>query len=155
MGVIVSGDITHSAGVIIGHNITTGDIIVELDQSIKQNPNNEYLKGLKELTEKLEKEYEKHQVSQEKRTEINQSIQDLEKEVKDLKPETKVDNLKPSQEKQIDAKTTTLIEKIVDALPATSETITNFTPLSPFSKLIRNGVQNIVDAYKKYKESQS
>ena len=59
------------------------------------------------------------------------------------------------QVKQIDAKTTTLIEKIVDALPATSETIANFTPLSPFSKLIRDGVQNIVDAYKKYKESQS
>ena len=66
-----------------------------------------------------------------------------------------MEDLKPSQEKQIDAKTTTLIEKIVDALPATSETITNFTPLSPFSKLIRHGVQNIVDAYKKYNESQS
>ena len=52
-----------------------------------------------------------------KRTEINQSIQELEKEVKDLKPETKAEDLKPSQEKQIDAKTTTLIEKIVDALP--------------------------------------
>jgi len=154
-GDITVGNITGGTGIIIGKDITTGDIIIEIDQSIKQNPHNEYLQGLKKLTDELSEEYEKYNVPQEKRTEINQSIQDLEKEIKDLKPETKVEDLKPSQEKQIDAKTTTLIEKIVDALPVTSETITNFTPLSPFSKLIRNGVQNIVDAYKKYKESQS
>jgi DNA repair exonuclease SbcCD ATPase subunit len=152
-GVTISGNISGSGGIIIGNNITTGDIEVQIDQSIKQNPNNEYLKGLKELTEKLEKEYEKYNVPQEKRTEINQSIQDLQNEVKDLKPETKVEDLKPSQEKQIDAKTTTLIEKIVDVLPEASETIANLTPLSPFSKLIKGGVQNLVDAYKKYKES--
>ena len=154
-GNITVGNISGGTGIIIGKDITTGDVIIEIDQSIKQNPQNEYLQGLKKLTDELSKEYEKYNVPQEKRTEINQSIQDLEKEVKDLKPETKMEDLKPSQEKQIDAKTTTLIEKIVDALPATSETITNFTPLSPFSKLIRHGVQNIVDAYKKYNESQS
>jgi hypothetical protein len=154
-GNITVGNISGGTGIIIGKNITTGDVIIGIDQSIKQNPQNEYLQGLKKLTDELSKEYQKYNVPQEKRTEINKSIQDLEKEVKDLKPETKVDNLKPSQEKQIDAKTTTLIEKIVDILPATSETITNFTPLSPFSKLIRGGIQNIVDAYKKYKESQS
>ena len=154
-GNITVGDITDSKGIIIGKNIKTGDVMIGIDQSIKQNPNNEYLQSLKELTQELSKEYEKYNVPEQKRTEINQNIQDLEKEIKDLKPETKVEDLKPSQEKQIDAKTTTLIEKIVDALPATSETITNFTPLSPFSKLIRDGVQNIVDAYKKYKESQS
>ena len=153
-GNITVGDIS-GTGIIVGSHITTGDVTIRIDQSIKQNPNNEYLQGLKELTKKLSKEYEKYNVPEEKKTEINKSIQDLEKEVKDLKPETKVEDLKPSQEKQIDAKTTTLIEKIVDALPATSETITNFTPLSPFSKLIRGGVQNLVDAYKKYKESQS
>ena len=61
-GVNVSGPITGSAGVVIGQNIKTGDIKVQLDQSIEQNPNNEYLKGLKELTEQLEKEYEKYNV---------------------------------------------------------------------------------------------
>ena len=42
----------------MGQNITTGDIIVKLDQSIKQNTNIEYLKRLKELTQELENEYE-------------------------------------------------------------------------------------------------
>jgi DNA repair exonuclease SbcCD ATPase subunit len=153
--VTVSGDITGSAGIIIGQNITTGDIIVELDQSIKQNPNNEYLQGLKKLTEQLDGEYEKYNVPEEKKTEINKSIQDLQTEVKDLKPEKKVESLNPPKQEQIQKKAKTLIEKIVDALPATSETIANLTPLSPFSKFIKGGVQNLVDAYKKYKEAQS
>jgi hypothetical protein len=135
----------------VGRDIAGGNIITEINQPIQQNPNNEYLQGLRKLTEELSKEYEKYNIPEQKRIEISQSIQDLQKEVKDFKPETKADDLKPSQEKQIDAKTTTLIEKIVDALPATSETIVNLTPLNPFSKLIREGVQNIVDAYKKYK----
>ena len=153
--VTVSGDITGSAGIVIGQNITTGDIIVELDQSIKQNPNNEYLQGLKKLTEQLEKEYEKNNVPEEKKTEINKNIQDLEKEVKDLKPETKAESLNPPKQEQIQKKAKTLIEKIVDALPEASETVANLTPLSPFSKFIKGGVQNLVNAYKQYKKSQS
>ena len=167
----VSGDISGS-GIVIGHHITTGNIKIELDQSIKQNPNNEYLQGLKELTEKLEKEYEKYKVPKEKQTEINQGILDLEKEVKDLKPEakvepkpetkvepkpeTKVKDLEEDKQKEIKTKTRTLMEKIVDVLPEASETIANLTPFSsPFSKLIKTGVQTLVDNYKKYKESQS
>jgi hypothetical protein len=154
-GNITVGNISGGTGIIIGKNITTGDIIIEIDQSIKQNPDNEYLQSLKELTQELSKEYEKYNVPQEKRTEINRSIQDLEKEVKDLKPETKAEDLEEPKQKEIKTKTRSLIEKIVDALPEASETIANLTPLSPFSKFIKGGVQNIVDAYKKYKESQS
>ena len=191
-----SGTIERSAGVVVGQNITVGDIMVDLDQSIQQNPNNEYFKGLKELTEKLSKEYEKFNVPEEKRKEINQSIQDLQTEVKDLppattveekpattveekpattveekpattveekpattveeKPATTVENINEDKQQKIKTKTKTLVEKIVDSLPETSETIANLVPfLSPFSKFIKGGVQNLVDAYKKYKESQS
>ena len=184
----VSGDISGSAGVIIGQNITTGDIMVNLDQSIKQNPDNEYLKGLKDLTKQLSKEYEEYGVPEAKRNEINKSIQDLQTEVKDIKPATKVEEkpatkveekpatkveekpatkveekpatkveyLSLSKQKQIDAKTTSLVEQIVDALPETSETIANLIPfLSPFSKMIRGGVENLVNYVKKYNESES
>lgn len=152
LGGTIFGDlsVTGGAGVIIGKNITTSDITVNLDHSLKQNPDNEYLKGLKELTKQLEKEYERYNVPEAKRNEINKSIQDLQTEVKDIKPAPKVENLSLSKQKQIDAKTTALIEKIVDSLPETSETISNLIPfLSPFSKLIRGGVESIVDAYKK------
>ena len=52
-GNITVGNITGGTGIIIGKDITTGDVIIGIDQSIKQNPNNEYLQGLKELTEEL------------------------------------------------------------------------------------------------------
>jgi hypothetical protein len=147
-----SGDITGSAGIIIGENITTCNIMVNLDQSINQNTDNEYLQGLKKLTKQLYGEYEKYKVPEEKRTEINKSIQDLQTEVKDIQPETKVEDIKEDKQKEIKTKTRTLIEKIVDTLPAASETIANLTPFSsPFSKLLIGGVQNLVDAYKQYK----
>jgi hypothetical protein len=52
-------------------------VITEINQSIEQNPKNEYLQGLKKLTEELSKEYEKYNIPEQKRTEINQNIQDL------------------------------------------------------------------------------
>ena len=123
--------------------------MVNLDQSIQQKQNNEYLQRLKELTKQLEKEYEKHNVIEEERTEINKSIQSLQTKVKDLKPETKVEDLEEDKQKEIKKKTATLIERIVDVLPQALETIANLTPFSsPFIKLIRGGVQSLVDTYK-------
>jgi hypothetical protein len=107
---ITVGNITGGTGIIIGKNITTGDVIIGIDQSIKQNPQNEYLQGLKQLTDELNKEYQKYNVPQEKRTEINKSIQDVEKEVKDLKPETKVEDIKEDKQKEIK---TIIIWKII------------------------------------------
>jgi hypothetical protein len=150
----VHGDV-YGSGIIIGHHITTGDVLVSINKSIDKNPGNVYLKGLKQLTEKLSEEYEKYNVPEDKRGSINESIKDLENDVKSLETKTEVKDLSLSQQKLIDAKTTTLIEKIVYALPAASEVIANFTPLSPFSKLIRGGLQQIVDAVKKSNYSKS
>ena len=108
---ITVGSITGGTGIIIGKNITTGDVIIEIDQSIKQNPQNEYLQGLKKLTDELSKEYQKYNVPEEKRTKINQSIQDLQTEVKDLKPETKVEDIKEDKQKEIKTKTRDFIRK--------------------------------------------
>lgn len=144
----------HGSGIIIGHHITTGDVIVTINKSIEENPNNAYLNGLKELTEKLSQEYQRYNVPEDKRTSINESIQDLQNEAKNLKPEAELKDLSLSQQKQIDAKTTTLVEKVVYALPVASEVIAGFIPLlSPFSKLIRGGVQKIVDEVKESKNS--
>ena len=87
---------------------------------------------LKELTEKLSQEYQRYDMPEDKRRSINESIQDLQNDVKNLKPETELKDLSLSQQKQIDAKTTTVIEKVIHALPSASEVISSFTPLSPF-----------------------
>ena len=148
------GDTSWLAYQLYGHPNCTIKII-GTDQSIQQNSQNEYLHGLKELIERLSEEYHKYNVPQEKQIQINQNILDLVKEVKDLKLETKIEDINNFKLKEIKTKTRTLIEEVVDALPEASVTIEISIPLRPFSKLIRGGVQNIFDAYKNYKESQS
>ena len=62
---------------------------------------------------------------------------------------------RPNKLKEIKNKTETLYQKIIDATPQAAEIIVNLSPLAPFSKFFKNGIQNAVEAYKKYKESQS
>ena len=126
-----------------------------INKSMTENPNNVYLKGLKELTEILSQEYQRYNVPEDKRSSINESIQYFQNNVKNLTSETELKDLSLSQQKQIDAKTTTLIEKVICALPAALEVIASFIPLSPFNKLISGGVQRIVDAVKESKNSKS
>ena len=152
-GNITVGDISEATGVIIGNNITTGDVIIGIDKSIKQNPQNEYLQALKDLTDKLEEKYKEENISDEKKTEINKSILALQEDVKDLKPGTKIDDLSPMQQDKIKSDTSTLIDKILDASPVIAETIIKFTPLAPFDNLIHQGVQKMVDGIKKWRES--
>jgi invasion protein IalB len=47
---------------------------------------------------------------------------------------------------QIEAKTASLVHKVLAVLPEASETAATFTPLAPFSKLIGKGMQQMVDA---------
>jgi len=154
---MTSGDVT-GAGIIIGTNITTGNItigdtIIGINKSMVQNPGSEYLKGLKELAVDLEQEYQKHNVPDAKRNEINKSLLALQDDVKDLKPGLKVDDLSPPQQAKITSDTSTLIDKILDALPPAAELVSKFTPLAPFDKLIRGGVQQIVDGIKGWRKS--
>ena len=154
-GNITVGDISGATGVIIGNKIKTGDVIIGIDQSIRQNPQNEYLQALKDLTDKLEEKYKEENISDEKKTEINKSILALQEDVKDLKPGTKIDDLSPIQQDKIKSDTSSLIDKILDTSPVIAETIIKFTPLAPFDNLIHQGVQKIVDGIKKWRESKS
>ena len=142
------GDITNSKGVIIGTNIQTGDINIDtINRAIEKNPS-EYLQGLKSFSEKLNQQLKENQVAPEKVQEVQKSVNDLQKEIQDIKPGTE-DNIDPGKRLVIEGKTTTLVNRVLDAIPAASEVIATFTPLAPFSKLIRKGVEQIVDAVKR------
>ena len=154
-GNITVGNISEATGLIIGNNITTGDVIIGIDKSIRQNPQNEYLQALKDLTDKLEEKYKEENISDEKKTEINKSILALQEDVNDLKPGTKIDDLSPMQQDKIKSDTSSLIDKILDTSPVIAETIIKFTPLAPFDNLIHQGVQKMVDGIKKWRESKS
>ena len=58
------------------------------------------------------------------------------------------DNIDAGKRLVIEGKTTTLVDRVLNALPVTAEIITTFTPLAPLSKLIGKGVEQIVDAVK-------
>jgi uncharacterized protein Yka (UPF0111/DUF47 family) len=135
-------------GNIIGKNIHTGDINIDsINQAFQKNPS-EYLKGLKTFSEKINEQLKNNQVAPEKVQQVQESVNDLQKEIEDIKPGTE-DKIDPGKRLVIEGKTTTLVDKVIDAIPAASEVIATFTPLAPFSKLIRKGVEQIVDAVKK------
>jgi hypothetical protein len=114
---------------IIGKNIVVGD--------------NEYAESLKQFSETINDQLKGRQVPEEKVKSINQSINELAEEVQDVKPGKELDYVKQTN---VEAKTASVIQKVLDVLPQAAETATTFTPLAPFSKLIGKGVQGIVDA---------
>jgi hypothetical protein len=154
---VSTGHVT-GAGIIVGNNITTGNITIgdtkiEINNSLNMNPNSEYLEALKNLTEKLEEAYAKESVPEEKKNEINKAVIMLQEDVKDLNPGSKVDDLSPPQQDKIRSDTSILIDKLLDASPAIAEVVTKFTPLAPFDNLIHDGVQKLVDGIKAWRKS--
>jgi hypothetical protein len=75
-------------------------------------------------------------------------LTELGKEVEDIKPgqEDKVDYVKKIQ---VEGKTASLVQKVLDVLPEAAENISSLTPVAPFNKIIGKTVQSIVNAVKK------
>ncbi|MFL6401379.1 MAG: hypothetical protein ACJ72J_17610, partial [Nitrososphaeraceae archaeon] len=146
MGVGFSG-----SGNIVGKNIVVGDGTINInEQRLTQIQNNEYAESLKQFSDTINDQLKGQQIPEEKVKSINQSINELAEEVKDIKPgkEEEVDYVKQTN---VEAKTASVIQKVLDVLPQAAETAATFTPLAPFSKLIGKGVQGIVDAIAKRK----
>lgn len=144
---ITVGNIDNSKGIIIGKNIKIGNINIDsINQAIQKNPT-EYLEGLKTFSERLNEQLKEYQVVSEKVQLLQNSVSDLQKEIQDIKPGTE-DKIDPGKRLVIEGKTTTLVDKVLNALPTAAEIITTFTPLAPLSKLIGKGVEQIVDAVK-------
>jgi zinc-ribbon domain len=149
----VIGTGVSGAGNIIGKNIVVGDGTINVnEQQLTQIQNNEYAESLKEFSETINSQLKGRQIPEEKVKSINQSINELAEEVKDVKlgKEEEVDYVKQTN---VEAKTASVIQKVLDVLPQAAETTATFTPLAPFSKLIGKGVRGIVDAIVKRKNS--
>lgn len=78
-------------------------------------------------------------------------MNELAREVEDIRPgkEAEVDYVKQTQ---VEPKTASLIQRVLNVLPEAAETAA-FTPLAPFSKLIGEGIRQIVDAIAKERKS--
>jgi hypothetical protein len=100
---------------------------------------------LKEFSESVNQQLKGKQIPEDQVKEINNNLNEFAKEVQDIKPgeEELIDYIKQTQ---IESKTASTIQKVLNVLPEAAETAATFTPLAPFSKLIDKGVQGIVDA---------
>jgi DNA repair exonuclease SbcCD ATPase subunit len=149
----VIGTGVSGSGNIIGKNIVVGDGTINVsEQRLTQIQNNEYAESLKQLSETINNQLNGRQIPEDKVKSINQSINELAEEVKDVKPgkEEEIDYVKQTN---VEAKTASVIQKVLDVLPQAAETAATFTPLAPFSKLIGKGIQGIVDTIAKRKRS--
>ena len=143
IGVGVSG-----SGNVIGKNIVVGSGTINVNETAIQNIPNEYAKVLKEFSENINEQLKGRQIPEDKVKSINKDLTELGKEVEDVKPgeEDTVDYVKKVQ---IEGKTASLVQKILDVLPEAAETAATFTPLAPFSKIIGKTIKSIADAVSK------
>jgi hypothetical protein len=141
---------TFVGGGIKGKNIILGDegTINANEETLTEIQNNKYAKSLKSFSQLINRQLEGQEIPEEQVKAINDNINELAKEVKDIKP-GKEKNLKYSQRRAIEYKTASLIEQILNVLPEAAETAALFTPLAPFSKLIGKGVGKIVQYIQK------
>lgn len=93
------------------------------------------------FSQEVTAQFRKHNISQEKAAPVQESINELVKEVEGIKPEEKVDIEK---QEDIKYKIKKIALKLCKILPDVAETMSTFTPLAPFSKIIGKGVEEIV-----------
>lgn len=132
---------------IFGKNIVVGSGTISISDTQLEKSSNEYIQNLKSFSETLNKQLKGLKIPEEQVKSINSTITDLAAEVEDIKPGKKEqDELDYIKKIQIESKTATTIQKVLNVLPEAAETAATFTPLSPFSKLIGKEVRQIVDA---------
>lgn len=146
-GVGVSG-----SGNVIGKNVVVGSGTINVSENQLQKIPAEYAQALKEFSENVNQQLKGRQIPEEEVKSINNNMNELAKEVEDVKPgkEAEVDYVKQTQ---VETKTASLIQRVLTVLPEAAETAATFTPLAPFSKLIGKGTQQIVDAIARRRKS--
>ncbi len=148
IGVGVSG-----SGNVIGKNIVVGSGTINVSQTQLQQIPNEYATALKEFSEEINNQLKGKQLPEEQIKSVNNSLEELAKEVQDVKPEKEGEQeIDYAKQVNIECKTVGVIQRVLNLLPEAAETAATFTPLAPFSKLIGKGIKTIVDAIAKKKQ---
>lgn len=144
IGVGVSG-----SGHIIGKNIVIGSGTINVNEDHLQKIPNEYADALKKFTESLNQQFKNQQIPKEQVQEINESLEDLAKEVEDVKPEEeKEKKINPGKRRILNGKFGNVVQTVLKALPTAAKIGSSlFAPLAPFSDLIGESVQKVVDDF--------
>ena len=143
IGVGVSG-----TGNIIGKDIVIGSGTINVSENeLAKIPVAEYAQALKSFVKSLNQRLDGKSIPEEQVKEINKDVKELAAEVKDVKqPNQPIGEVKKSD---IKSKLFRIAKNILKVLPKTAETVAMFTPLAPFSKLIGEGTNYLVEAIEK------
>jgi len=141
----VQGDVISDVKIIGNSNIVGKNILVINSQQLARMPD-EYANSLQAFSETVNQQLKKHKVPPERVAPVQESMNKLAKEIEAVK---KVEEIGYAKKTGIKAKLAAVAEALMKILPKTAETIAAFTPLAPFSKLIGEGVEEMVKAIQK------
>jgi hypothetical protein len=137
---------------VIGENIVVGSGTINVSENQLQKIPNEYAQALKEFSDSINQQLKGRQIPKEEVESINNSLNELAKQVEDVKAGSEGEEIDYVKQTEVESKTASLIQKILYVLPEAAETAATFTPLAPFSKIIGKGTRQIVDAIAKRKK---
>ena len=150
---IGSGSTINGTGIIIGKEIKTGDINIHTLNQNLTTINNEYAQGLRDFAQKIQQQIEEKKISEEQAKPILASIDEAGKEVKDIKKGQEEKDIDYDKQLKVESTLSKVVNNVLTVLPDWAETITGFTPLAPFSKLIGKSVGKIVETIQKKEKS--
>ena len=107
---------------------------------------NEYAKALKDFSKSINEQIINHNIQQSQLLPIQESLNELVKETEAVKPDHEENAVKKTQ---LRAKFVNVAKNVLKVLPKTAETIAAFTPLAPFSILIGEATQSVIQAIQK------
>lgn len=151
-------NVSNVEGDVIGTNVSgTGNIIgknINVDMSGTVSINNqildrlpeEYSNALKEFTERINEQIKRNSITPQQVEPIQESINGLAKETEAISPNEEPSILKQQSWKE---KFFRVLKNVLPVLPKTAETIAAFTPLAPFSKIIGESVEKLVEGVQK------
>jgi hypothetical protein len=135
-GEIFSGDIQ---GTITGGSITTSAININNEYLTKMPY--EYAESLRNFSEMVNKEVQRENVDGYALSQLQQNVNEIAKEMIDIK---QGETVKYSKKSVIHAKLAKMAESLVKVSPKIAETVANLTPLAPFSILIGESFDKMI-----------
>jgi hypothetical protein len=142
-GVGVSG-----TGHTIGKNIVIGSGTINVSQQeLSKIPVPEYANALKEFSDSINQQLKGKEIPEEQVKEINGNLNEFAKEVQDVKPGEEK-QISPAKKRILNGKFGNVVRGVLKVLPTAARIGSSlFAPLAPFSGLIGESVQKVVDDY--------
>jgi hypothetical protein len=135
---------------IIGKNIVVGSGTINVSQQeLSKIPIPEYARALKDFSESINQQLQGKRIPEEQIKEINNNLDELAKEVQDVRPGEEK-QLTPAKQRTLNGRFGNVVRVVLKVLPAAATIASSlFAPLAPFSSLIGESVQNVVADYVK------